>query len=248
MEQITPEHLIKKLIQMRSLLFSFGLCLLSITAFCQIKSTGIKLKAGYSLSAQSSDFFSPIDYFRYDVNAFYVGACYEKPFSLIKNSSISFGIDFTKKGFKTDVIYKYDDAIKTNIHFKWNYALYYAEIPIIIRTSIGKIVNINYGIVPAFLFYNRYNYYHSYSSDLQQSESSFSKTYNYNYARGYDIQINIGLSKDITSRLAVEASVRRGFINQNRQFMGDVGYQNFFMFGLCYTIKKTTQNNKNESK
>lgn len=234
--------------RMRLLPFIYGLFFISLTSYSQIKSTGIKLKAGYSLSAQSSGFFSPLAYFRYDVNAFYLGVNYEKPFSLINNSSISIGVDLTKKGFKTDIIYKYDDAINTNIHFKWNYALYYAEIPIIIRTSIGKIININYGIVPAFLFYNRYNFYHSYSSNLQQSESSFSKTYNYNYARGYDIQINVGLSKDITDHLAIEANVRRGLINQNKQFMSDVGYQNFFMFGLCYTIKKTTQSNKNESK
>ena len=237
MELTTPAHSTKLVSALRAGILI--LCFFSMMAsYGQIRTLGFKVKAGYSLSAQSSSMFSHIDYWRYDVSAFYVGASYEKPFSLIKNSAISFGLDFTKKGFKTDIYYIYDDPINTKMHFKWNYDLYYVELPIIVRTSIKKIININYGIVPAGLIYNKYNYLHSYSSSLQQSQSSFSKTYNYNYARGYDVQINIGLSKDISERLTVEANIRRGFINQNKQFMGDVGFQNFFMFGLTYTFKK----------
>ncbi len=238
MELIIMENCNKRNIFLTLLFVSFGNYFYS-----QIKTDGFSFKAGYSLSAQSAGMFEPVAYYRHDIDFFYLGVDYEKRFKYMKNSTVIFGLDFTKKGYRADVIYNYHDAINTSIHYKWMYSLYYAELPIIIRTSIGKVINLSYGVAPAFLFYNHYDFFHSYNSDLQSAQSSISKTYGYNYLRGYDLQLCLGLSKDITSRFTIEANVRRGFFNQNKQFMGEVGIQNLFMFGVRYNFKKLKTNN-----
>ncbi len=214
-------------------------CLITINyTIAQIKTSGFSIKAGYSLSAQSQDMFAPVSYYRYDVDFFYIGFDYEQRFKYIKNSTIIYGIDFTKKGYRADVIYNYDNTAHPTAHFKWHYDLYYAELPIVIRTYIENLFNVSYGIAPAFSFYNYYYFYHSYSSSIQHSESSISKTFDYNYFRGYDIQLCIGISKDITNNLSIEINGRRGFLNQNKKFMGEIGIQNLLMIGLRYNFAK----------
>jgi hypothetical protein len=198
----------------------------------------VALRAGYCQSTQSPDWYRPdqVNAWRNNIHSIYFGCDYN--ILLNPKWGLKCGIQVSQKGMQVDYS-QYGPVIGNETDYL--YHLSYLDIPLCINLNKKK-WQFSAGIQASYLLNSSWNFRQKqiYYTTMYIVSYYYIFPSTNNYHR-FDYGINLGATRRLNDYLDIEFMFIRGLTVPDKYDMGDIRYQESFLFGFKYYFLKTTK-------